>query len=235
MLAPEFGGDNAKRVDPDPYDKPVVAFPGALGADSDGDLHRHAVPGEVSRRRVRRVPRIVEPRAALAGAATTWRSCRSTTRACRSAPTRPSPTGLPARTEFVNPGDARFRPAGVAVGPGRLALRHRHGEGPHLARHLHRRDAPRTPRGAPRRRAGDRRRRRSTDRAARSSISRSAPPVTCPTARGVPGMQPSLADQRGRRRRPGDADQARCCRARRRCCRPIARSTPCRCRRLPRR
>ena len=28
MVAPEFGGDNSKRVDPDPYDKPVVAFPG---------------------------------------------------------------------------------------------------------------------------------------------------------------------------------------------------------------
>jgi glucose/arabinose dehydrogenase len=28
MVAPEFGGDNFKRVDPDPYDKPVIAFPG---------------------------------------------------------------------------------------------------------------------------------------------------------------------------------------------------------------
>jgi mono/diheme cytochrome c family protein len=27
MLAPEYGGDNAKRMEPDPYDKPVVAFP----------------------------------------------------------------------------------------------------------------------------------------------------------------------------------------------------------------
>lgn len=27
MLAPEYGGDNRKRVDPDPYDLPVVAFP----------------------------------------------------------------------------------------------------------------------------------------------------------------------------------------------------------------
>lgn len=27
MRAPEYGGDNFKRVDPDPYDRPVVAFP----------------------------------------------------------------------------------------------------------------------------------------------------------------------------------------------------------------
>jgi len=28
MLAPEYGGDGFKRLEPDPYDKPVVAFPG---------------------------------------------------------------------------------------------------------------------------------------------------------------------------------------------------------------
>src|SRR3954468_24886137 len=28
MRAPEYGGDNFKRIEPDPYDKPVVAFPG---------------------------------------------------------------------------------------------------------------------------------------------------------------------------------------------------------------
>lgn len=28
LLAPEYGGDNRKRVEPDPFDRPVVAFPG---------------------------------------------------------------------------------------------------------------------------------------------------------------------------------------------------------------
>ena len=41
--------------------------PGALGAERSGVLYRHAVPAEVSRRPVRRLPRIVEPRAAADG------------------------------------------------------------------------------------------------------------------------------------------------------------------------
>ena len=41
--------------------------PGALGACGHQVLHRHAVPGEVSQRRVHRLPRIVESLAAAAG------------------------------------------------------------------------------------------------------------------------------------------------------------------------
>ena len=115
MLAPEFGGDNFKRIDPDPYDKPVVAFPGhwapiqmtlytgtqfpaKYGVGHSSRFTDHGIAPRDLRR------------------ATRSRSCHSTTRACRSAPTTFA-DGFAGTKDFVNTDDARFRPAGVAVGP----------------------------------------------------------------------------------------------------------------------
>ena len=116
MLAPEFGGDNVKRVDPDPYDKPVVAFPG------------HWAPLQMVFYSGTQFPEKYRN-----GAFVTFHG--SWNRAPRSQggyqvafvpfddkgmPVGTYETfadGFPGKTEFVNPGDARFRPSGVAVGP----------------------------------------------------------------------------------------------------------------------
>ncbi len=85
--------------------------PRTLGADSDGRLHRHAVPGEVSQRRVRRLPRLVESRAARAGRLSRSRSCHSTTRECRLGTYETFADDFAGKREFVNTGDAQL-PAG---------------------------------------------------------------------------------------------------------------------------
>jgi glucose/arabinose dehydrogenase len=116
MLAPEFGGDNIKKVDPDPYDQPLVAFPGHWAP-----LQMAIYTGTQFPQRYRN------------GAFVTFHG--SWNRAPRyqggykvafvpfdekGMPTGTYETfadGFAGKAEFVNTGDARFRPAGVAVGP----------------------------------------------------------------------------------------------------------------------
>jgi glucose/arabinose dehydrogenase len=116
MLAPEFGGDNRKRVEPDPYDPPLVAFPG------------HWAPLQMTFYTATQFPEKYR-----GGAFVTFHG--SWNRAPRpqggyqvafvpfdakGMPTGNYETfadGFTGRTEFVNTGDARYRPAGVAVGP----------------------------------------------------------------------------------------------------------------------
>jgi glucose/arabinose dehydrogenase/cytochrome c5 len=116
MLAPEFGGDNFKRVDPDPYDKPVVAFPG------------HWAPLTMVMYTGTQFPAKYR-----GGAFVTFHG--SWNRAPRpqggyqvafvpfdekGMPTGTYETfadGFAGRAEFTTPGDARFRPSGIAVGP----------------------------------------------------------------------------------------------------------------------
>jgi glucose/arabinose dehydrogenase len=116
MLAPEFGGDNFKRVDPDPYDKPVVAFPG------------HWAPLQIAMYSGTQFPEKYR-----GGAFVTFHG--SWNRAPRAqggyqvafvpfdAQGMPAGTyetfadGFAGKTEFVSTRDARFRPAGVAAGP----------------------------------------------------------------------------------------------------------------------
>jgi len=115
MLAPEFGGDNFKRVDPDPYDKPVVAFPA------------HWAPLQIVMYTGTQFPEKYRN-----GAFVTFHG--SWNRAPRpqggyqiafvpfDAQGMPVGTyetfadGFAGKAEFVNTRDARFRPAGLAVG-----------------------------------------------------------------------------------------------------------------------
>jgi mono/diheme cytochrome c family protein len=116
MLAPEFGGDNFKRIDPDPYDKPVVAFPA------------HWAPLQMTFYRGTQFPEKYR-----GGAFVTFHG--SWNRAPRpqggyqvafvpfdahGMPTGTYETfagGFAGKAEFVNTRDARFRPAGIAEGP----------------------------------------------------------------------------------------------------------------------
>jgi glucose/arabinose dehydrogenase len=116
MLAPEFGGDNVKRVDPDPYDKPVVAFPA------------HWAPLQMTMYAGTQFPEKYR-----GGAFVTFHG--SWNRAPRpqggyqvafvpfDAQGMPLGThetfadGFAGKPEFVNTREARFRPAGIAVGP----------------------------------------------------------------------------------------------------------------------
>jgi mono/diheme cytochrome c family protein len=116
MVAPEFGGDNRKRVEPDPYDPPLVEFPG------------HWAPLQMTFYTATQFPEKYR-----GGAFVTFHG--SWNRAPRpqggyqvafvpfDAKGMPTGTyetfadGFPGRAEFVNTGDARYRPAGIAVGP----------------------------------------------------------------------------------------------------------------------
>jgi glucose/arabinose dehydrogenase len=116
MLAPEFGGDNVKRIDPDPYDKPVVAFP-AHWAPLQMTLYTGTQFPEKYRGGAfiafhgswNRAPR---PQAGYQVAFVPFDA--------RGMPVGTYETfadGFAGKAQFVNTRDARFRPAGVAVGP----------------------------------------------------------------------------------------------------------------------
>jgi mono/diheme cytochrome c family protein len=116
MLAPEFGGDNLKRVDPDPYDKPVVAFPA------------HWAPLQMAIYTGTQFPEKYRGGAFVTFHGS-WNRAPRTQGGYNVAFVPFDAAGMPlgtyevfaggfaGREEFVNPGDARFRPAGVAVGP----------------------------------------------------------------------------------------------------------------------
>lgn len=116
MVAPEFGGDNIKRVDPDPYDKPVVAFPGHWAP-----LQMTVYTGSQFPEKYRggafvtfhgswnRAPR---PQAGYQVAFVPFDA--------KGMPLGTYETfadGFAGKPEFVSTGDARFRPAGIAAGP----------------------------------------------------------------------------------------------------------------------
>lgn len=116
MMAPEFGGDNSKRVDPDPYDKPVVAFPA------------HWAPLQMAIYTGTQFPEKYRGGAFVTFHGS-WNRAPRFQAGYKVAFVPFDDTGMPRGTfetfadgfagitEFVNPGDARFRPAGVAVGP----------------------------------------------------------------------------------------------------------------------
>jgi glucose/arabinose dehydrogenase len=116
MLAPEFGGDNVKRVDPDPYDQPVVAFPA------------HWAPIQMTLYTGTQFPPKYRGGAFVAFHGS-WNRAPRPQAGYQVAFVPFDGTGMPlgtyetfadgfaGRPEFVNTGDARFRPAGVAVGP----------------------------------------------------------------------------------------------------------------------
>ncbi len=116
MIAPEFGGDNFKRADPDPYDQPVIAFPahwapigmvlydgtqfpekyrGGAFIAFHGSWNR--APRPQGGYKVVFVP--FDDKGMTVGTYETFAD------------------DFAGRPEFVNTADARFRPAGLAVGP----------------------------------------------------------------------------------------------------------------------
>ncbi|MDO8539854.1 MAG: PQQ-dependent sugar dehydrogenase [Opitutaceae bacterium] len=116
MLAPEFSGDNFKRIDPDPYDKPVVAFPA------------HWAPIQMARYDGAQFPAKYRGGMFVAFHGSWNRAPRSQAgyNVCHvpfDEKGMPRGTyevfarGFPGVEEFTNPRDARYRPAGVAVGP----------------------------------------------------------------------------------------------------------------------
>jgi glucose/arabinose dehydrogenase/cytochrome c553 len=116
MLSPEFGGDNFKRIDPDPFDQPVVAFP-AHWAPIQMALYNGTQFPEKYRGGAfvafhgswNRAPR---PQAGYQVAFVPFDA--------KGVPLGTYETfanGFAGKDQFVNTGDARFRPAGLAVGP----------------------------------------------------------------------------------------------------------------------
>jgi glucose/arabinose dehydrogenase/mono/diheme cytochrome c family protein len=116
MVAPEFGGDNVKRVDPDPYDKPVVAFPA------------HWAPIQMTLYTGTQFPARYRGGAFVAFHGS-WNRAPRPQAGYKVAFVPFDDKGMPVgtyetfadgfadRDEFVSPGDARYRPAGVAEGP----------------------------------------------------------------------------------------------------------------------
>ncbi len=116
MVAPEFGGDNFKRVDPDPYDKPVVAFPA------------HWAPIQMTLYNGTQFPEKYRGGAFVAFHGS-WNRAPRPQAGYQVAFVPFDDKGMPLGTyetfadgfagkdSFVNTDDARFRPAGVAVGP----------------------------------------------------------------------------------------------------------------------
>jgi glucose/arabinose dehydrogenase/mono/diheme cytochrome c family protein len=122
LLAPEYGGNNFKRVDPNPYDRPVVAFPAhwaPLGitfysATQFPEKYRHgafvAFHGSWNR-----APR------AQAGYQVAFVPFDDQGMPVRnddgSGRYETFADGFAGATDFTSTRDARYRPAGVAVGP----------------------------------------------------------------------------------------------------------------------
>jgi glucose/arabinose dehydrogenase/mono/diheme cytochrome c family protein len=116
MVAPEFGGDNMKRVEPDPYDKPVVAFPA------------HWAPIQMTIYTGAQFPERYRNGAFVAFHGS-WNRAPRSQAGYKVAFVPFDDKGMPLGTyetfadgfagkdEFVSPGEARYRPAGVAVGP----------------------------------------------------------------------------------------------------------------------
>ena len=117
MVAPEYGGDNVKRAEAGKYPDPLVAFPGHWAPLQMAFYNGDAVPGEVPRRRLHRLPRLLEPRPAAAeGLQRGLRALRREGHAARR-PTRCSPPASRASPSSSSPKDAQYRPAGLAFGP----------------------------------------------------------------------------------------------------------------------
>ena len=116
MRAPEYGGDNFKRIDPDPYDKPVVAFPA------------HWAPIQMALYTGTQFPEKYRGGMFVAFHGSWNRAPRSQAgyNVCfvpfdaNGLPTgkyEQVAWGFPQVDEFTNTRDAVYRPAGVAVGP----------------------------------------------------------------------------------------------------------------------
>jgi glucose/arabinose dehydrogenase/cytochrome c5 len=116
MLAPEYGGDNQKRAEAGKYPDPVVAFPA------------HWAPMQMTYYDAQQFPAKYRGGAFVAFHGSWNRAPRpqkgyNVAFVPFDAKGMPAggyeifASGFPGREEFTNPGDARYRPCGVAVGP----------------------------------------------------------------------------------------------------------------------
>ena len=116
VRAPEYGGDNFKRVEPDPYDKPVVAFPA------------HWAPIQMALYTGTQFPAPYRGGMFVAFHGSWNRAPRSQAgynvcfvpfddKGMPKGTYQRFADGFPGVEEFTNTRDARYRPAGVAVGP----------------------------------------------------------------------------------------------------------------------
>jgi glucose/arabinose dehydrogenase/mono/diheme cytochrome c family protein len=116
MRAPEYGGDNFKRFDPDPYDKPVVAFPA------------HWAPIQMVLYTGEQFPAKYRGGMFVAFHGSWNRAPRSQAgynvcfvpfdeKGLPRGTYEQFAVGFPGVEEFTNTRDAKYRPAGVAVGP----------------------------------------------------------------------------------------------------------------------
>ncbi len=179
------GGARVRRRQPEArggreVPRPAGRVPGALGAAADGVLRRRPVPGEVQGRRLRRVPRLVEPRP---------RPQRGYNVAFVPFGASGMPSGgyevfadgFAGKDEFTSTRDARFRPSGLAVGPdGSLYVAD--SERGRIWRIVYTGEAPATPApGA------------SADATAAGAPARAATATTAPAASQEPGAVTYLA------------------------------------------
>jgi len=116
MIAPEFGGDNFKRADPDPYDQPVIAFPAHWAPIGmvlyDGTQFPEKYRGGAFIAFHGSWNRAPRPQAGYKVVFVPFDD--------KGMPLGTSETfadDFAGSPEFVNTADARFRPAGLAVGP----------------------------------------------------------------------------------------------------------------------
>jgi glucose/arabinose dehydrogenase/cytochrome c5 len=116
LFAPEYGGDNRKRPEPDPYDKPVVAFPA------------HWAPIQMALYTGTQFPEKYRGGMFVAFHGSWNRAPRSQAgynvcfvpfdeKGMPKGTYERFADGFPGVDEFTNTRDAKYRPAGVAVGP----------------------------------------------------------------------------------------------------------------------
>jgi glucose/arabinose dehydrogenase/cytochrome c5 len=116
MVAPEFGGDNQKRAEPGKYPEPLIAFPA------------HWAPLQMAFYRGEQFPAKYHGGAFIAFHGS-WNRAPKPQKGYNVTFVPFDEKGMPrgdyevfadgfsGKKEFTNPGDARFRPAGLAVGP----------------------------------------------------------------------------------------------------------------------
>ena len=116
MVAPEFGGDNQKRAEPGKYPEPLIAFPA------------HWAPLQMAFYNASQFPAKYQGGAFIAFHGS-WNRAPKPQKGYNVTFVPFDEKGMPrgdyevfadgfsGKKEFTNPGDARFRPAGVAVGP----------------------------------------------------------------------------------------------------------------------
>ena len=116
VLNPEYGGDGNEVGRCAEFTPPVAVFPAHWAPVDVMFYSRQSVPEEVPRRRVHRIPRVVEPVADAAGRLQRDVPAVLRRQAVRRS-SRSSRTGFAGKDPLMNPSDAVARADGVAQAP----------------------------------------------------------------------------------------------------------------------